>query len=94
MAGRGRLERATGPTPVVFDKTGTLTAGRPSVVAHRLFAPHLADLAEALHLAAAAEAGSEHPLAAAILRFAAAELGPRVTVVPEPTKHAVSWLLR
>lgn len=64
------LQRLAEARVVAFDKTGTLTLGRP----------HLTDLicaegvteAEALRLAAAAEARSEHPLAAAILAKAAA----------------------
>jgi len=61
------LERAGQLTTVVLDKTGTITAGKPSVtdvVAE--------DEATALRLAAAAEAGSEHPLAAAVLAAAKA----------------------
>ena len=51
------LERLGAATVVVFDKTGTLTAGHPRVV-------EAAD--DLLALAAAAEAESAHPLAAAI----------------------------
>ncbi|WP_198373815.1 HAD-IC family P-type ATPase, partial [Roseomonas rosulenta] len=57
------IERAQGVTLVAFDKTGTLTEGRP-----RLAALHPAGgvaRAEALRLAAALQAGSEHPLARA-----------------------------
>ncbi len=53
---------------VAFDKTGTLTEGRPDLVAIHT-APGV-DEAEALALAAAAESGSEHPIAGAILRAA------------------------
>jgi Cu+-exporting ATPase len=59
------IERAKAVTLVAFDKTGTLTEGRP-----RLAALHPADgidPAEALALAAALQAGSEHPLARAVL---------------------------
>ena len=48
---------------VVFDKTGTLTEGRPEVT--RLVAGQPLRM---LALAAAAESGSEHPLAGALLR--------------------------
>jgi len=54
---------------VAFDKTGTLTEGRPRVVA-TLPAPGT-DVAELLRLAAAVQAGSEHPLARAVLAEAA-----------------------
>lgn len=59
------IERAKSVDLVAFDKTGTLTEGRP-----RLAALHPApgvDPAEALALAAALQAGSEHPLAKAVL---------------------------
>ncbi|MBN8290698.1 copper-translocating P-type ATPase [Rhodobacter sp. NTK016B] len=55
---------------VAFDKTGTLTEGRPDLVAIHT-APGV-DEADALALAAAAESGSEHPIAGAILRAAEA----------------------
>lgn len=53
---------------VVLDKTGTLTEGRPSVDA--LLPAEGVDGETLLALAAALEKGSEHPLAAAILRAA------------------------
>ncbi|MBB3897983.1 heavy metal translocating P-type ATPase [Roseococcus suduntuyensis] len=55
------IERGHAATLVAFDKTGTLTEGRPV-----LAAIHAAD-PEALALAAALQAGSEHPLARAVL---------------------------
>ena len=62
------LERARKLTTVVFDKTGTLTRGEPNVTD---IVP-LGNLGEAevLRLAAAVEAGSEHPLGEAIVRAA------------------------
>lgn len=62
------LERARSLTTVVFDKTGTLTRGEPNVTD---IVP-TADLVETevLRLAAAVEAGSEHPLGEAIVRAA------------------------
>jgi len=54
---------------VAFDKTGTLTEGRPRVVA-TLPAPGTTT-AELLALAAAVQAGSEHPLGRAVLAEAA-----------------------
>ena len=56
---------------VAFDKTGTLTQGRPEVMTVSL-APGLEE-AEVLGLAASVEALSEHPIAAAIVRFAQAK---------------------
>lgn len=59
------IERAKDVTLVAFDKTGTLTEGKP-----RLAALHPApgiEASQALALAAALQAGSEHPLARAVL---------------------------
>ncbi|WP_423192613.1 heavy metal translocating P-type ATPase [Cupriavidus sp. H18C2] len=63
------LEVAHRVSVVAFDKTGTLTVGRPEVVAL-----HAADGDEAGLLArlAALQAGSEHPLARAVVALAAA----------------------
>jgi Cu+-exporting ATPase len=63
------LERMEKVDTLVVDKTGTLTEGKPkvvAVVAHTGF-----DEAQVLRLAASAERGSEHPLAAAIVAAAA-----------------------
>ena len=59
------LERACRVQEVLLDKTGTITHGKPiltDVVLHNGL-----DRAALLRLAASAEAGSEHPLAAAIV---------------------------
>lgn len=63
------LEEATKLDVVVFDKTGTLTLGKPEVVA--LVTAKDVSEQEVLSLASSVEAGSEHPLAQAILRRAA-----------------------
>jgi len=68
VKGGAHLEEAGRLRVVAFDKTGTLTVGRPEVtdvVALNHIPPE-----EVLHLAAAVEGRSEHPLAAAILRRA------------------------
>jgi Cu+-exporting ATPase len=59
------LETAQKLDTVVLDKTGTITAGRPALTDVRPAAGFTGD--ELLALAAAAEADSEHPLAAAIV---------------------------
>ncbi|MFP4607773.1 MAG: heavy metal translocating P-type ATPase, partial [Thiohalospira sp.] len=64
------LEALSRVDTAVFDKTGTLTEGRPRLTDLEASG----DEAEALRLAAAVEAGSEHPLGAAV-REAAAERG-------------------
>lgn len=71
IRGGEALERAGALTTVVFDKTGTLTRGEP-VVAGTLEAPGV-ELSRLLAVAAAVEAGSEHPLARAVARHAAAQ---------------------
>jgi Cu+-exporting ATPase len=65
------LEQAHRVTTVVLDKTGTLTRGRPSVIEVIPLPGH--DERELLRLAGAAERGSEHPLADAIVRQAEGE---------------------
>ena len=60
------LEMAARVDTVVLDKTGTITEGRPSVTSVHPAAGIETD--EVLRLAAAVEAGSEHPLAEAIVR--------------------------
>ena len=69
------LETAHKLDTVILDKTGTITAGKPEVTDVVLFGGgHGLDNDGLLRLVAAAERGSEHPLAAAVLA-AAAERG-------------------
>ncbi|HEY8922084.1 MAG TPA: heavy metal translocating P-type ATPase [Candidatus Limnocylindria bacterium] len=63
------LEHAQRITAIVLDKTGTITRGQPSVV--ELQPMTGTSESQLLRLAAAAERGSEHPLAEAIVRLAA-----------------------
>jgi len=65
---RRGLEEARNVTAVVFDKTGTLTRGEFGVVA--ITPADGTDADEALRLAAAVEADSEHPIAQGIVRTA------------------------
>ena len=62
------LEDATKLNVIVFDKTGTLTMGQPEVV--ELVTAGGIDETRLLSVAAAVEAGSDHPLAQAILQRA------------------------
>ena len=74
----GALETAHKLDTVVLDKTGTITEGKPRVTDVMLFGGgHGLDNDGLLRLVAAAERGSEHPLAAAVLT-AAAERGLEV----------------
>jgi len=62
------LQRAGQLTTIVLDKTGTVTTGRPTVTT-LVPAMGWSEL-ELLRLAAAVEAGSEHPLAEAVVEAA------------------------
>ncbi|MER3418588.1 MAG: heavy metal translocating P-type ATPase, partial [Chloroflexota bacterium] len=69
------LERLGSVRVVVFDKTGTLTEGRPRVTDVVRVGDAMPELPEAaiVRLVASAERASEHPLGAAIVRFATEE---------------------
>ena len=71
VKGGAQLEALGRIRVVAFDKTGTLTAGRPQVT--DVVALDGASERDALALAAAVEARSEHPLAAAIVARAEVE---------------------
>lgn len=70
VKGGAALERIGRVRMVAFDKTGTLTSGQPEVTD---VVPLSANQRVVLGLAAAAEQGSNHPLARAILARAAAD---------------------
>jgi Cu+-exporting ATPase len=91
--GGAALERAHRIDTVVFDKTGTLTVGRPTAAE-----PEVVDgwsASEVLDLAASLEAGSEHPLGAAIVaRAREHELGFRsVSAFAAAAGHGVEGLV-
>jgi Cu+-exporting ATPase len=65
------LERLAGVDTLIADKTGTLTEGKPKLTG--IEGMQGVDPDEVLRLAASLEAGSEHPLAEAILRGAEAK---------------------
>ncbi len=77
------LELAHAITVVAFDKTGTLTAGQPTLVAADAVN---ADRTALLAACAAIQAGSEHPLARAVLQAVAAQ---RVIASPSRDVRAV-----
>lgn len=78
------LETSAKIDAVAVDKTGTLTRGRPRLTDVVVLDPRL-DRLEVLGWAARAEAGSEHPIAGAILDGAAAE-GVSAGDLPEHTE--------
>lgn len=63
------LENLHNVDTIVLDKTGTITSGRPAVTDILVLEPSLAEK-EFLAQAAAAEVGSEHPLAQAVVERA------------------------
>ena len=87
------LETSAKISVVAVDKTGTLTEGRPRLTDVVVLEPSM-DRADVLRWAAAAEAGSEHPLARPILDTAHEEgVGPEGvpgSVTPLPGKGIVS----
>lgn len=64
------LERLASVDTIIADKTGTLTEGKPALTGVEAANGFAED--EVLRIASSLEAGSEHPLAAAILRGAEA----------------------
>jgi Cd2+/Zn2+-exporting ATPase len=68
VKGGGVLEAIGKVQTIAFDKTGTLTEGKPKVTDVVPLAE--SDATEVLRIAAAAEAASSHPLAAAIVAHA------------------------
>jgi Cu+-exporting ATPase len=78
VRGGAALESAGRIDTVVFDKTGTITAGQPTVCEVHVAAGF--DVGELFRLSAAAEMGSRHPLADAIV----AEARSRGLELPGP----------
>jgi Cu+-exporting ATPase len=64
------LQRLASITTVILDKTGTITQGRPQVVRLETGDAEAFPARRVIELAAGVEAGSEHPLAAAMVRYA------------------------
>ena len=82
------LERAHRVDTVLLDKTGTLTEGRPAITD---VVTNGMPEAELLALAAAAERGSEHPLARAVLdRAGGIELAPATDFASRPGRGLVA----
>jgi len=81
VKGGEHLETCASLTAVAFDKTGVATTGRPQVVSLRLFGARSEQ--EVLDHIVALEARSEHPLADALMAFAATRGGGRGSAVGE-----------
>jgi Cu+-exporting ATPase len=84
IKGGEHLERAHRVNAVVLDKTGTITNGEP-VLTDLIPAPGFAGREDyLLKLAGAAEKGSEHPIAQAVVKKAGAGVGDATSFVAVP----------
>ncbi|KAG0606618.1 hypothetical protein M758_9G155500 [Ceratodon purpureus] len=96
IKGGDALERAYRIQCVVFDKTGTLTKGKPSVTHQTVKIFNKTPLAEFLTIVASAEAGSEHPLAKALVDYAHNHLVFTEPLTPRsaemPRTRDLSWM--
>ena len=81
------LENTQTVDTVVLDKTGTVTTGRMSVV--EVIAADGFGGDDVLRMAAAVEAGSEHPIATAIAEYATEQLGTVVAAASLSTTAGV-----
>lgn len=82
IKGGGHLEMAHKISAVIFDKTGTLTSGKPVVTEFSTFSK-FPDKNRVLQLVASAEASSEHPLASAVVNFAAVSQNVKILHQPQ-----------
>ena len=85
IKGGAHLERLAAARVVAFDKTGTLTRGEPAVTG--VAAVGAASDADIVRFAAAVEARSEHPIARAIVAYAARlsiDIPPAIGFVAAP----------
>jgi Cu2+-exporting ATPase len=73
LRGGDVLEAAAGIDTVALDKTGTITEGRPRVTGVAAASGAVMDIGDAMRLAAAVEASTTHPLAAAVAAAAAGD---------------------
>ncbi len=86
VKGGGPLENLGALTALAFDKTGTLTEGKPQLT--DIIAAEGVDERDLLAVAIAVEKLSDHPLAAAVVRYGGAKLGDH----PQPTAEALESL--
>jgi len=84
VKGGETLQKLSRADMVVFDKTGTLTEGHIQLSSVQLIHPEKYTEGEIVHLIAAAEKFSEHPIGKAVCRYA----GCDGTQTPEPSFFA------
>jgi Cu+-exporting ATPase len=82
------LESTRRVDTILLDKTGTVTTGQMSLTA--ALPADGTDRNDMLRYAAAVESGSEHPIAAAIVRGVLAELGGDATTLPGMTEFSAT----
>lgn len=87
IKGGVHLEQMGAIRAIAFDKTGTLTEGRPSVT--DIISLNGTDETTVLQLAASLETGSQHPLAASIVREAEAR---SIQLLPVQKMQSLSGL--
>lgn len=91
IKGGDALERGAAVNVVVFDKTGTLTFGRPIVVGLKLLSGAAGRSQRQLQtLVGSLEAGCEHPVARALLNWAAASIANPDAAASAPPLHAAA----
>lgn len=77
------LQQLKSTTLVAFDKTGTLTQGRPSLTNLALIGAHGYSSDDVLHLVAAVQRQSEHPIARAIVQASEERAGHKLHSRPD-----------
>ena len=91
ISGPDAIESSTHIDTILLDKTGTVTTGAMSV--HEVVLSEGTSEREALQLVAALEARSEHPIAQAIVRHAAADILPGVHTFRSTAGSGVSGVI-
>ncbi|MGH7647756.1 MAG: heavy metal translocating P-type ATPase, partial [Gemmatimonadaceae bacterium] len=93
IKGGAALQRAGEVRTVVLDKTGTITTGTPAVTDVVPAPGSPREIAEVVRLAASVERASEHPVAAAVVRYASGAALPDVTAFQSVTGQGARGLV-